>query len=364
MKKFGFGCMRLKMNGDEVDYALFSEMIDRFLAAGCTYFDTARVYLGGQSEVALSKCLAARYPREAFQLTDKLSSSCFQTAEEVRPYFEDMLRACGVEYFDYLLVHSVNSNTYDHFTRCRAFEQAQEFKAEGKVKHVGFSFHDSPEFLEMVLREHPEVEVVQLQLNYLDMDSPNVQSRKNYEVCERYGKKVIVMEPVKGGSLVNLPRAGKEVFDALGGGSYASYAIRFAASFPNVIMVLSGMNTIEQMEDNLSYMADFQPLTPEEQTAVAKVHDIIRSMPKIECTSCKYCVDGCPQGIEIPTLFALYNRQVNFVECRAPWSYAAAVEGHGKAGDCIRCGKCEKSCPQKLPIRELLQNVAAHYEKK
>lgn len=363
MKKLGFGCMRLKMDGDRVDYAEFGAMIRSFLDAGFCYFDTAHPYIGEQSEIAVRECLTKVYPRDRYLLTDKLSQSYIREPEDVRPFFARQLECTGVDYFDYYLIHAVNRNNYDLFQHCRAFEQAQELKAEGKIRHVGFSFHDSPEFLEMVLKEHPETEVVQLQFNYLDYDDPSVASYGCYQVCEKYGKKVIVMEPVKGGSLADLPQAGREVLDALGSGSYASYAVRFAASFPNVIMVLSGMSNCQQMDDNISYMKDFVPFAPEEYEAVAKVRQIVRAIEQIPCTACKYCVEGCPRAIPIPEVFSVFNRSRRYAGLDAAGEYAGKVQGLGHAGDCVRCGKCEKVCPQHLPIRELLARCAEELER-
>ena len=259
-KNFGFGFMRLPMAGEEVDISQTTKMVDAFLEAGFNYFDTAHGYLQGKSERALKTCLTSRYPREKYILTNKLTANFFQTEEDIRPFFESQLEACGVDYFDFYLMHAQGAGNYPHFQECHAYEIAQELKAEGKVRHVGISFHDSAEMLEKILTDHPEVEVVQIQFNYLDYEDPAVQSRRCYEVCRKYGKPVIVMEPVKGGNLVNLPEEARAVLDALHGGSPASYAIRFAAGFPGMLMVLSGMSTLEQVEDNLAFMKDFQPL--------------------------------------------------------------------------------------------------------
>ena len=247
MKGFGFGCMRLPMIGEEVDKEHFTKMVDRFMEEGFTYFDTARVYLNGKSELALKECLTSRYPREAYQLADKLSNSCFEKEEDIRPFFESQLASCGVEYFDYYLMHALMDSTYKKYVECNAFTIAQELKAEGKIKHIAMSFHDSAEVLEKILKEQPCVEVVQLQFNYADYDDPVVQSQKCYEVCRKYNKPVIVMEPVKGGRLINLPQEAKDIFDERNGGSYASYAIRYCSSFPGIFMVLSGMSNMEQM---------------------------------------------------------------------------------------------------------------------
>ena len=364
-KNFGFGCMRLPMDGDKVDYAEFTKMVDEYMAQGFNYFDTARVYLGGQSETAIRDCIAKRYPRDSFILTDKLSTALFHTEEEVRPLFEKQLESCGVDYFDFYLMHAQSKDIFEKYKRCRAYEQAFELKTEGKIRHVGLSFHDKAEVLDEILTAYPQIEAVQIQLNYLDFDDPAVQSRLCYEVCRKHGKPVIVMEPVKGGNLVNLPEDAKKVLDDLHGGSPASYAIRFAAGFDGIFMVLSGMSNMQQMQDNLSYMQDFQPLNETEQQAVAKVCEIFHSKHLIPCTACRYCTDGCPKHIEIPNLFSCLNTKKLYNDWNADYYYEEVyTKLNGKASDCIACGKCEKACPQHLPIRQLLQDVAKEFEKK
>ena len=363
-KNFGFGCMRLPMNGDQVDIAETTRMVDEFLAQGFNYFDTAHGYIGGKSELALKECLTSRYPREAYSLTDKLTDSYFKTEADIRPFFESQLEACGVDYFDFYLMHAQNADNFKKFKACRAYETAFALKAEGRIRHVGLSFHDRAEVLDQILTEYPQIEVVQIQFNYLDYDDIAVQSRKCYEVCRKHGKPVLVMEPVKGGSLVNLPEEAKKVLDALHGGSPASYAIRFAAGFPGMMMVLSGMSNMEQMKDNLSYMRDFKPLNETELAAVNKVQEIFHKMNMIPCTACRYCVEGCPKQISIPDLFAIMNIKQLHHDWNADYYYEEVHTAPGRrASDCLKCGKCEKICPQHLPIRKLLEEVAKEFDK-
>ena len=363
-KNFGFGCMRLPINGEEEDLKEFSQMVDDFIAEEFNYFDTAQGYIGGKSEIAVREGLTKRYPRDKYILTDKLTGTFFNKEEDIRPFFESQLAACGVDYFDFYLMHAQNKSVLEKFKKCHAYETAFELKAEGKVKHVGLSFHDSADVLDKILTEYPQVEVVQIQLNYVDFDDPSVQSEKCYQVCRKHDKPVIVMEPVKGGSLANLTDDAKKVFSDLGGGSPASYAIRFAAGFEGIFMVLSGMSNTEQMNDNLSYMKDFKPLDEKEMAAVDKVCEIIRSKHLIPCTSCGYCTDGCPKHISIPDLFSCMNAKRAYHDWNADYYYGEVYTKHNsKASDCIGCGKCEKICPQHLPVRQLLKDVAKEFEK-
>lgn len=362
-KNFGFGCMRLPMKDGEVDREETCRMVDAFLESGFNYFDTAHGYLDGKSELALKDCLTGRYPRNRYLLTNKLTNSFFQKQEDIRPFLESQLEACGVAYFDFYLMHAQNAEVFKYFKECRAYETAFEMKAEGKIRHVGLSFHDRPEVLEQILTEYPQIEIVQIQFNYVDYDNPTVQSRACYEVCRKFGKPVIVMEPVKGGNLVNLPEKAAEILRELHGGSLASYAIRFAAGFPGIRMVLSGMSSLAQMQDNISYMKNFVPLNKRELAAIEDVQEVFNGLHLIPCTVCRYCTDGCPQHIAIPDLFATMNSKKLYKDWNADYYYGMHTGPGRRASDCLKCGKCEKACPQHLPIRQLLEDVAKEFEK-
>lgn len=367
-KNFGFGCMRLPMKDGEVDEAHFNEMIDAFIGAGFNYFDTAHGYLDGKSEIAIGRCLAGRYPRDKFILTNKLTDDYFACEDEIRPFFESQLKVCGVEYFDFYLMHAQRKAIYEYFKKNHAYEHALEFKKEGKIKHFGISFHDRAEVLEEILTEYPQIEVVQIQLNYVDFDDPAVQSKKCYDVCRKFNKPIIVMEPVKGGNLVNLPTDARKYLDEVrkeSGASYASYAMRFAAGFDGIFMTLSGMSNMEQMRDNISYMTDFKPLGEAELAAIGKVCEVFKQMNLIPCTACRYCTAGCPKNISIPDLFACMNTKKIYNDWNVDYYYNKIHSAEGnRASDCIGCGKCEKSCPQHLPVRQLLKDVAREFEGK
>ena len=362
-KNFGFGCMRLPMKGNEVNTEEMCRMVDTFLESGFNYFDTAHGYVGTKSETALRECLTSRHPRDSYVLTDKLTNFYFKKEEDIRPFFESQLEACGVDYFDFYLMHAQSAENFAMFKRCRAYETALELKAEGKIRHFGISFHDTADVLDQILTEYPQVEVVQIQLNYMDWDDPAVQSQKCWEVCRKHGKPVIVMEPCRGGNLTNLPDGARAILDELGGGSPASYAIRFAAGHEGIMMVLSGMSDMAQMEDNISYMKEFKPLDERELAAVEQVKAWFREQNLIPCTACRYCTDGCPMKISIPDLFACMNSKNVFHNWNTDYYYENVhTVNNGKASACIKCGKCETACPQHLPIRELLVKVAEEFE--
>ena len=370
MKKLGFGFMRLPLrNTDDyssVDVDKVKKMVDQFMAHGFTYFDTAAPYHGGQSEVALREALVKRYPRSAYTITDKLSLFMLKSEAEFQPFFDAQLERLGVEYVDYYWLHGLGEATYRQAEAMHAFDFIQQKKAKGLVKHIGLSFHDKAELLDEILTKHPEMEYVQLQLNYLDWEDPTVESRKCYEIATKHRKPVIVMEPIKGGCLVNIPEKAKTLFlEKRPELSIASWAVRFAATPSNVMMVLSGMSNEEQMADNISYMERFQPLDEKEQAVIQQAKEIIKASIAIPCTACRYCVDDCPKHIAIPDYFSIYNNLKQFGPVQgmvAMTYYGNLIQTHGKASDCIRCGKCEGHCPQHLPIREYLKTVAAALE--
>lgn len=364
-KMLGFGCMRLPMDGDKIDIEQFKKMVDVFMANGFNYFDTAHIYHDGESEKAIREAVSSRYPRESFILTDKLTTNCFNKQEDIRPLFKQQLKDSGVDYFDFYLMHSQDAAIYEKFRRCNAYETALEMQKEGKFRHFGISFHDKAEVLEQILKDYPQIEAVQIQFNYLDYGDPAVDSKRVYEVCEKYGKAVIVMEPVKGGNLVNLPEKAQGILDSLNSGmSNASYAIRFAASFPNMFMVLSGMSDLAQINDNMSYMKDFKPLDEKEMQAVNDVRKAFSEINLIPCTACHYCTSGCPMNISIPELFSCYNHKVNFHDWNQGYYYAQITRDGGKPSECIECGQCEGICPQHLEIMRLLKDVSGEFEKK
>ncbi len=369
LKKLGFGCMRLPLLDEDVthiDYETLKAMFDRFLAEGFTYFDTAYPYHQEHSEIAVRECLVKRHPRDSFLLADKMPVFKITKSEEYPMYFQQQLERCGVEYFDYYLLHNLWSEAYDLTTKLGGFEFIQKIKAEGKARKVGFSFHDTAPVLDRILTDHPEVDFVQLQINYSDWESASIQSHACYDVARKHNKPIIVMEPVKGGGLAN---PSEEVQKLLKGynpdASCASWAIRFAASHEGVMMVLSGMTQPDQLEDNMSYMKDFQPLSGAEIEIINKAAEIIAASTAIPCTGCQYCVDDCPKQINIPRLFSIYNFVQQFGTNNFPsMHYNRAVAGRGKPSDCIGCGMCENHCPQHLPIRENLKLVSAMFEKK
>ena len=371
-KKLGFGLMRLpttdRNNPSSVDLEQLKEMVDLFLERGFTYFDTAWMYNGFASENAAKAALVDRYPRDSFTLATKLHSAYFDSPESRERVFSEQLKKTGAGYFDYYLLHSIGSVSLPKYEQLNCFDWLQEKKAQGLVRHIGFSFHDGADLLDEVLTRHPEVEFVQIQLNYLDWESQWIQSHACYDVCARHGKKVIVMEPAKGGTLARIPAEAEKLFKAAdSAASIPSWAIRFAASLPEVMVVLSGMSNMEQMRDNTGYMEDFRPLTEDERELCARAGEIINSQIAIACTGCAYCASGCPMGIAIPQYFSIYNEDMREHLEEKGWtatftSYKILTEKYGKASDCIECGQCEGVCPQHLGIIKYLKEVAKHYE--
>lgn len=372
-KKLGFGCMRLPLTDandqKSIDIPQFEKMVDLFLQRGFSYFDTAYMYHDYESERAVKKALVERHDRDSFTVTSKLPVMMLKEEGDLERIFREQLEKTGLEYFDYYWLHNINREDIDIADRLNCWDFIRRKKEEGLVRHIGFSYHDMPDLLEQILTQHPEMEYVQLQINYLDWEADNVKARENYEVCEKHGKPVIVMEPVKGGTLARVPEEAEESFRKIHPDlSPASWAIRYAASLPNVFMVLSGMSDLSQLEDNTAYMKDFRPLSQEEQSVVSEAAEKILSARIIRCTACRYCVEGCPKKIPIPEYFRLYNDYH-----RAGGGFSApqikayrelsSQEGTGRASDCIRCGKCEKACPQHLKIREDLEKVKKSLER-
>lgn len=365
--KLGFGLMRLpKEASGKIDIEQTKKMVDLFMAAGLNYFDTAYVYDSGDSERAAKEALVDRYPRDSFTLATKLCAWMGAHDEETaKQQFYTSLERTGAGYFDYYLLHALQAGNYKMYDKYHIWDFVKEQKAKGLIRHWGFSFHATPDILDEILTAHPDAEFVQLQLNYADWENPDVTARENYEVARKHGKSIVVMEPVKGGALADPPEAVRKIFDeANAGASYASWAIRYAASLDGIITVLSGMSNVEQMEDNLSYMKEFKALNEQEQTAVRKAQEVINGIKSIPCTACHYCTAGCPKKIPIPEIFEARNKQLVWGQLEeGKAAYEKAVSGVGCASDCIACGQCERACPQQINVIERLKECAKVFGK-
>ncbi len=365
MPKIGFGLMRLPEKDGVIDVDKVSQMADIYMKAGFNYFDTAYVYHGGNSEKVVKKAIVERYPRDTFTIATKLPAWFIHSFEDRDKIFEEQLERCGVDYFDFYLLHSLeDGNNYDTYEKYDCFSWGVQKREEGKIRHFGFSFHGTPELLVQVLDKHPEIEFVQIQLNYADWDNKIVHSGELYEILRDRGIPMIIMEPAKGGRLANLDEECAQVLkDIHPDRSIASWAFRFVGSLPGIATILSGMSTPEQMEDNMNTFRNFEPLSDEEREAIDKVKEIMNRVELAGCTACKYCVEGCPMGISIPDVISAVNTKRKFPgDMRPQFFYNGLVDRYSHASDCIACGQCEGVCPQHLPIISLMQEAVKMFE--
>ncbi len=365
MNKLGFGFLRLPRvagEGSPIDRALLEALVDAFLAGGGRYFDTAYTYLDGESETALRAALVQRHDRQEYILADKLPGWLVKDPGDCQRYFDEQCRRCGVDWFDVYLIHWLNPENYEIAEKYQQFLFLQRLKQGGKVGKIGFSYHGSAALLDRILIAHPEVDVVQLQINYLDWDDPGIEAGACYRVARSHGKEIVVMEPVKGGTLAQLPDAAAALLSAHAPArTPASWALHFAQGLEGISVVLSGMNTLAQIQENLQPVS---PLTPEEIRLLKRAGEIINSQTAIRCTACGYCRRSCPAEIPIPEVFSLYNSYA-----RNPgdgWkiqpSYLERTRDWGKASECLECHACERNCPQHLPISQYMKKVAAALE--
>lgn len=365
MAQLGFGTMRLPQQDGKIDFAATERMFDRFLEAGCSYVDTAYGYHDFQAEIAVRECLVRRHARDAFRLADKMPMWFVKERADVARLFDEQLQKTGVSYFDNYLLHAMNAKNFALAERTGTWEELRLRQARGQLRHLGFSFHDTAEVLEQALQAHPEVEFVQLQINYADWESARVQARLCYETAERHGCRVIVMEPVRGGALAVLPEAARALLSAAApAASVASWALRFAASLPCVDVVLSGMSDLAQMEDNLKTFSPLVPLSEAERALLGRVQQILAAAPVVPCTRCGYCTETCPAGIPIPSVFSALNDYRTFANpAYAQNRYRTFCDGKAPASACTRCGMCASRCPQHLDVPELLREAAALFER-
>lgn len=359
--KLGFGMMRLPEVDDCIDIEKTKQMIDAYMNAGMNYFDTAYMYHSGKSETVIKEVLVKRYPRDTYYLVDKFPIWMNKDKDEV---FLDQLERCGVEYFDLYLLHGIEDGNIDAYEKTNCFEWGIQLKKEGKIKHFGMSYHGSPEVLDRILTKHPEIEIVQIQLNYIDMDNPIIQSRGQHEVLLKHNLPILIMEPVKGGTLANVSSNIESIFKQSNpNASIASWALRYAASLENVVTVLSGMSTIEQLNDNISTFKEFKALDHEEYQVIEQVTEMMKKDKLIACTSCRYCIDGCPSNINIPEIFKALNAKKLSKNDWLSEDHYSMVTQNAKASSCIKCGMCESVCPQHLHIIEFLEEAVEVFEK-
>lgn len=362
--KLGFGFMRLPMKDGEIDFDRVNSMVDAYMKNGFTYFDTAYVYHNGNSEIALRKSLVERYTRDSFTIADKLPAWVLKSKEDVQKVFDEQLKRAGVDYFDFYLLHSVETSHIKTYNEYDCWNWGLKMKEKGLIRNFGFSFHDTPEMLDQLLTEHPEVDFVQLQINYIDWNSDTVQSGKCYEVARRHNKPIIIMEPVKGGNLASMrPEIEAKMKAVNPDKSIASWAMRFCTTLDGVMVVLSGMSTEEQMNDNIQTVKNLVPFSEAEKACLKEVVDEILSIPTVGCTECRYCVDGCPNEIKIPDIIKAYNSTLIYGEHEQQhYAYKEATQDGHLAGDCITCGQCESVCPQHLEIPNILEKASKIFD--
>lgn len=375
-KRMGLGALRLPVTDPNeqrsIDYPLLEAIIDKFMEHGFNYYDTSYIYHGGLSEAALGKALVERYPRDSFLLSTKMPIKFMKKKEDMETIFEEQLKKCNVDYFDFYLIHSIGKETYENCKKWDTFEFLMEKRKQGKFREFGVSLHDSPEFLDLILTEHPEIDFVVEQINYIDWLNPAIRSKEIYEAAVKHNKPIVVMEACKGGTLAEIPAEAKKLMkDYNPDASIASWAYRFVGSLPGVRVVLSGMPKMEFLDDNMATFENFKPLNEEERKIIDQVVEIINSKTPIPCTVCRYCESECPKNIAIPDYFALYNDMKRLEESSSPndvltqaFYYGSLIEqGRGPASACIKCEKCLKVCPQKLPIPKYLEEyIAAELE--